>query len=142
MCFALHDFVRLKQFFVDKQASSTMMFTNICHDWTKFKKLSEIIFFCFTEMKLQTGMKSSWVQITQTHFMRHRREKKMKGRKNDKINWIRAHILIFIIVSAQTYLFHLPSNYTNVGTMSAQKNISELVKDSLSHEFAVFCCCT
>ena len=34
----------------------------------------------------------------------------MEKKRNDKINWIRAHILIFIIVPVQTYLFHLASN--------------------------------
>lgn len=54
---------------------------------------------------LSTRIESSCVQITQSRVADI---KNIKHWKNDEINWIRAYILIFIIVPVQTYLSHLP----------------------------------
>lgn len=60
-------------------------------------------------------MRSSYVQITNSF---HEAEQKIgedkQNRTNDEINWIRASILIFIIVPVQTYLSHLPSSGKHV----------------------------
>lgn len=54
---------------------------------------------------LSTRIESLCVQITQSRVADI---KNIKHWKNDEINWIRAYILIFIIVPVQTYLSHLP----------------------------------
>lgn len=88
-----------------------------CSKWFSFLLFCEFINIFILLCELNFG--PAWlrrVDKLHTHFMRH-----WVGKKNDKINWIRAHILIFIIVPVQTYLFHLPQKRA----MSTQKKKTE-----------------
>lgn len=64
-----------------------------------------IFYICEMNFRCPHGVISCvFVQITQSFH-----DKELP--RNDKINWIRAHILIFIIVPVQTYLFNLAPKY-------------------------------